>query len=189
MQPNIFTRIQLVQGDITRQQIAAIVNAANSDLLGGGGVDGTIHRAGGPAILDECRLLWASSEYMDGLPTGEAVITTSGRLPAAHVVHTVGPGWHGGHEGEPELLARCYRNSLHLAAEHQLASVAFSGISTGIYGYPKPEAAAIAVRQWLAAHGFPATVIFVAFDEEGWLNVTPTFSWSTVRAIVQRLSN
>ena len=119
MQPNIFTRIQLVQGDITRQQIAAIVNAANSDLLGGGGVDGTIHRAGGPAILDECRLLRASSEYMDGLPTGEAVITTSGRLPAAHVVHTVGPVWHGGREGEPELLARCYRNSLHLAAEHQ----------------------------------------------------------------------
>jgi len=119
MQPNIFTRIQLVQGDITRQQIAAIVNAANSDLLGGGGVDGTIHRAGGPAILDECRLLRASFEYMDGLPAGEAVITTGGRLPAAHVVHTVGPVWHGGHEGEPELLARCYRNSLHLAAGHQ----------------------------------------------------------------------
>ena len=186
MQPNIFTRIQLVQGDITRQQITAIVNAANSGLLSGGGVDGAIHRAGGPQILAECRQIRARQ---GGCKTGEAVITIGGRLPAAHVVHTVGPVWHGGHEGEPELLARCYRNSLHLAAEHQLASVAFSGINMGIYGYPKPKAAAIAVRQWLAAHGFPATVIFVAFDEKGWLNVTPTFSWSTVRAIVQRLSN
>ena len=178
-----------MQGDIARRQFRlAIVNAANSGLLSGGGVDGAIHRAGGPAILEECRLLRASLEYKAGLPTGEAFITTGGWLPTAHVIHTVGPVWHSGHEGEPELLARCYRNSLHLASEHQLASVAFPGISTGIYGYPKPKAAAIAVRQWLAAHGFPATVIFVAFDEEGWLNVTPTFSWSAVRAIVQRLS-
>ena len=176
-----------MQGDITRQQFRlAIVNAANSGLLSGGGVDGAIHRAGGPQILAECRQIRARQ---GGCKTGEAVITIGGRLPAAHVIHTVGPVWHGGHGGEPELLARCYRNSLHLAAEHQLASVAFSGISMGIYGYPKPKAAAIAVRQWLAAHGFPATVIFVAFDEEGWLNVTPTFSWSAVRAIVQRLSN
>ena len=190
MHPHTSTRIQLVQGDMTRQQFRlAIVNAANSGLLSGGGVDGAIHRAGGPAILEECRLLRASLEYKAGLPTGEAVITTDGRLPAAHVIHTVGPVWHGGHEGKPELLARCYRNSLRLAAEHQLPSVAFPGISTGIYGYPKPEAAAIAVRQWLAAHGFPAMVIFVAFDEEGWRNVTPTFSWSAIRAIVQRLSN
>ena len=147
MQPNVSSRVQLVQGDITRQDVAAIVNAANSGLLGGGGVDGAIHRAGGPAILEECRLLRASNEYKNGLPAGEAVITSGGWLPAAHVIHTVGPVWNGGHEGEPELLARCYRNSLQLAAGHQLASVAFPGISTGIYGYPKPEAAAIAVRQ------------------------------------------
>ena len=133
MQPHTSTRIQLVQGDITRQQVATIMKAANSGLLSGGGVDGAIHHAGGPAILEECRLLRASLKYKAGLPTGEAVITTSGRLPAAHVIHTMGPVWHSGHGGEPKLLARCYRNSLHLAAEHQLASVAFSGISTGIY--------------------------------------------------------
>ncbi|WP_310391978.1 O-acetyl-ADP-ribose deacetylase [Hymenobacter sp.] len=159
-------RIQVVQGDITRQQVSAIVNAANSSLLGGGGVDGAIHRAGGPAILEACRRIRARQ---GGCKTGEAVITTGGRLPAAHVIHTVGPVWSGGHRGEPELLANCYRNSLRLAAEHQLASVAFPGISTGIYGYPKKEAAAIAVReaqQWLAANEWPQQVVFVAFDEE-----------------------
>lgn len=166
MQPTLPSRIELVQGDITRQAVAAIVNAANSSLLGGGGVDGAIHRAGGPAILEECRQIRARQ---GGCNTGQAVITTGGRLPAAHVIHTVGPVWNGGQRGEPELLASCYRNSLRLAAEHQLASVAFPGISTGIYGYPKKEAAAIAVRevqQWLAAHEFPETVVFVAFDEE-----------------------
>ncbi|MBF9236932.1 O-acetyl-ADP-ribose deacetylase [Hymenobacter sp. BT683] len=164
--PNATPRIQIVQGDITKQQAAAIVNAANSSLLGGGGVDGAIHRAGGPQILEECRAIRARQ---GGCKTGEAVITTGGRLPATHVIHTVGPVWNGGHRGEPELLASCYRNSLRLAAEHQLASVAFPGISTGIYGYPKKEAAAIAVRevqQWLASHEFPGTVVFVAFDEE-----------------------
>ena len=169
MPPTPAVRLQLVQGDITRQPVAAIVNAANSSLLGGGGVDGAIHRAGGPAVLEECRLIRASAEYNNGLPTGQAVITTGGRLPAAHVIHTVGPVWNDGQRGEPELLASCYRNSLRLAAEHRLASVAFPGISTGIYGYPKPEAAAIAVRevrQWLAAHEYPKTVVFVAFDEE-----------------------
>lgn len=167
--PSLSPRIHLVQGDITRQQVAAIVNAANASLLGGGGVDGAIHRAGGPAILAECRLLRESPDYRTGLPTGRAVITTGGQLPAAHVIHTVGPFWHGGHQGEPELLASCYRNSLRLAAEHQLASVAFPGISTGIYGYPKPAAAAIAVRevrQWLAAQAFPQQVVFVVFDED-----------------------
>ncbi|MDB5235925.1 MAG: RNase inhibitor [Hymenobacter sp.] len=162
-------RIQLVQGDITRQQVSAVVNAANSGLLGGGGVDGAIHRAGGPAILSECRLIREGPDYRNGLPTGEAVITTGGRLPAQHVIHTVGPVWHGGRQGEPELLANCYRNSLRLAAEHLLDSVAFPGISTGVYGYPKPEAAAIAVRevrQWLAANEFPGQVVLVAFDEE-----------------------
>ena len=159
-------RIQLVQGDITRQPVSAIVNAANSSLLGGGGVDGAIHRAGGPAILEACRAIRARQ---GGCKTGEAVITTGGRLLAAHVIHTVGPVWNGGHKGEPELLAKCYRNSLCLAGENKLESVAFPGISTGIYGYPKPEAAAVAVRevrQWLAAHEYPRTVVFVVFDEE-----------------------
>ena len=160
-------RVQLTQGDITHQQVTAIVNAANSSLLGGSGVDGAIHRAGGPAILEECRQIRARQ---GGCQTGEAVITTGGRLPAKHVIHTVGPVWNGGHKGEPELLANCYRNSLRLATEHQLESVAFPGISTGVYGYPKKEATAIAVRevqQWLAEHEFPKKVIFVAFDDEG----------------------
>ena len=159
-------RIQLVQGDITRQPVSAIVNAANSSLLGGGGVDGAIHRAGGPEILADCQKIRARQ---GGCKTGEAVITTGGRLPAGHVIHTVGPVWNGSHKGEPERLASCYRNSLRLAEENQLASVAFPGISTGIYGYPKPEATDVAVRevrQWLAAHEWPQTVVFVVFDEE-----------------------
>jgi O-acetyl-ADP-ribose deacetylase (regulator of RNase III) len=163
--PETSARIRLLQGDITHQSVAAIVNAANSSLLGGGGVDGAIHRAGGPQILEECRQIRARQ---GGCKVGEAVITTGGRLPAAYVIHTVGPVWNGGHKGEPELLASCYRNSLRLAAEKQLASVAFPGISTGIYGYPKQEAAAIAVRevrQWLGENEFPQTVVFVVFDE------------------------
>ncbi|GAC1378288.1 MAG: O-acetyl-ADP-ribose deacetylase [Hymenobacter sp.] len=158
-----------MHGDITRQAVAAVVNAANSSLLGGGGVDGAIHHAGGPALGAECRLLRESPEYKNGLPTGQAVITTGGCLPAAHVIHTVGPVWHGGQRGEPKLLANCYRNSLRLAAEHHLASVAFPGISTGIYGYPKKEATAIAVRavrDFLATSPWPERVIFVAFDHE-----------------------
>ena len=166
-------RIRLVQGDVTRQEVSAIVNAANSGLLGGGGVDGAIHRAGGPAILAECRLIRESPDYRNGLPPGEAVITTGGQLPAAHVIHTVGPVWHGGHRGEPGLLASCYRNSLRLAAEHRLDSLAFPGISTGIYGYPKREATAIAVqvvREFLAQNPLPRTVVFVVFDDDsrGW---------------------
>jgi O-acetyl-ADP-ribose deacetylase len=164
--PPLSARLQLVQGDITRQPVSAIVNAANSSLLGGGGVDGAIHRAGGPAILEACRAIRARQ---GGCKTGEAVITPGGRLPAGHVIHTVGPVWNGGHQGEPELLASCYRNSLRLAEKNQLASVAFPGISTGIYGYPKPEAAAVAVRevrQWLTVHEWPQTVVFVVFDEE-----------------------
>lgn len=162
----VSNRLQLTQGDITRQAVSAIVNAANSSLLGGGGVDGAIHRAGGPEILEECRAIRARQ---GGCKTGEAVITTGGRLPAAHVIHTVGPVWNGGHKGEPELLANCYRNSLRLAEEQQLERVAFSSISTGIYGYPKQEAAAIAVRevrQWLATHEWPRSVLFVVFDDE-----------------------
>lgn len=160
------TRLRVVQGDITKLATTAIVNAANSSLLGGGGVDGAIHRAGGPQILEECRQIRARQ---GGCKTGEAVITTGGRLPAQYVIHTVGPVWNGGQRGEPELLAACYRNSLRLAFERQLESVAFSSISTGVYGYPKPEAATIAVRevqQWLATHEWPKEVVLVAFDEE-----------------------
>jgi len=162
------SRLRLVQGDITRRQVAAIVNAANSSLLGGGGVDGAIHRAGGPQIVEACRKIRAQ-RYPEGLPTGEAVITTGGRLPAEYVIHTVGPVWNGGHRGEPEKLASCYRHSLQLAAENQLESLAFPGISTGIYGYPKKEAAAIAVRevrQFLRENEFPQVVEFVVFDDE-----------------------
>ena len=133
-------RVHVVVGDITKQDVEAIVNAANSSLLGGGGVDGAIHRAGGPEILEECREI-RRTRFPEGLPTGEAVITTGGKLPALYVIHTVGP-IHGEHRGdEAELLANCYHNSLTLAVEKNLASVAFPAISTGVYGYP-PEAAA-----------------------------------------------
>ena len=170
IQAHTFDRILLYQGDITKLDTAAIVNAANSSLLGGGGVDGAIHRAGGPEILEACRRLRAG-HYGRGLATGEAVITTGGRLPARYVIHTVGPVWNGGHKREPELLANCYRNSLRLAVEHQLESVAFPGISTGIYGYPKAEAAAIAIheiRAFLADNHLPETVVLVAFDAESY---------------------
>ncbi len=132
----------MVVGDITKQDVDAIVNAANSSLLGGGGVDGAIHRAGGPEILEECREI-RRTRFPEGLPTGEAVITTGGRLPALYVIHTVGPVY-GEHRGkEAELLANCYHNSLTLAVEKNLASIAFPAISTGIYGYPLAEAAAV----------------------------------------------
>ncbi|WP_151087593.1 O-acetyl-ADP-ribose deacetylase [Hymenobacter baengnokdamensis] len=160
------TRLRTEQADITKLATTAIVNAANSSLLGGGGVDGAIHRAGGPEILEECRKIRARQ---GGCKTGEAVITTGGRLPARYVIHTVGPVWNSGHKGEPELLANCYRNSLRIAAEHKLDSVGFPGISMGIYGYPKVAAAAIALRevqQWLAAHEWPKEVVLVAFDEQ-----------------------
>ena len=169
-QARSFGRILLYRGDITRLDTDAIVNAANSSLLGGGGVDGAIHRAGGPEILEACRKLRAS-HYGSGLATGEAVLTTAGRLPARYVIHTVGPVWNGGHLHEPELLTSCYRNSLQLAQENGVASVAFPGISTGIYGYPKQEATAIAVqeaRQFLEQHALPQEVVFVAFDEESY---------------------
>ncbi|MBJ6143598.1 O-acetyl-ADP-ribose deacetylase [Hymenobacter sp. BT559] len=159
-------RLRIVQGDITKLATTAIVNAANTSLLGGGGVDGAIHRAGGPQILEECRQIRARQ---GGCKVGEAVITSGGRLPASYVIHTVGPRWNGGHKGEPNLLANCYRNSLAIALERQLESVAFPGISTGIYHYPKQEAAALAVRevqQWLAAHEWPREVVLVAFDAE-----------------------
>ncbi len=144
-------RIAVVVADITRLNVDAIVNAANSSLLGGGGVDGAIHDAGGPAILAACREI-RRTEYPDGLPTGEAVITTAGDLPARHVIHTVGPIY-GRHEGrEAELLASCYLKSLQLAAEHSLTSIAFPAISTGAFGYPQAEAAQVSsetIRSYL----------------------------------------
>jgi O-acetyl-ADP-ribose deacetylase (regulator of RNase III) len=135
--------IELVEGDITRQQIDAIVNAANSSLMGGGGVDGAIHRAGGPGIIEECRKIAAAK---GPLPPGRAVHTTAGQLPAGFVIHTVGPVWHGGEQGEAETLASCYRESLTLADKLQLQNIAFPSISTGAYGYPVADAAAIALQ-------------------------------------------
>lgn len=132
-------RIEVVEGDLTKQKVDAIVNAANETLLGGGGVDGAIHRAGGPAILEECRKL-------NGCQTGDAKITTGGKLPARYVIHTVGPVYRDGRQGEPELLASCHRRSLEVALEHGLKTVAFPAISCGVYGYPIPDAARIATH-------------------------------------------
>jgi O-acetyl-ADP-ribose deacetylase (regulator of RNase III) len=136
-------RVLVLVGDITRLDVDAIVNAANSTLLGGGGVDGAIHDAGGPAILNECRKI-RETDYPEGLPTGEAVITTGGNLPAKYVIHTVGPIYGREPERQAELLAACYQNSLLLARRHQLSSIAFPSISTGAFGYPKIEAAKVA---------------------------------------------
>ena len=160
-------RVLVVIGDITRQDVTAIVNAANSTLLGGGGVDGAIHRAGGPEILKECREL-RNTTYPDGLPTGQAVITTGGNLPAKHVIHTVGPIYGREAKREAELLAACYQNSLLLALQHGVTSIAFPSISTGAFGYPKPEAAQIAsttIKQFLSADQQIAEVRLVFFQD------------------------
>lgn len=152
-------RIELLEGDITRCEVDAIVNAANSSLLGGGGVDGAIHRAGGPELLAECRTL-------GGCPTGQAKITRGYNLSAKYVIHTVGPVYHGGAGDEAELLACCYRESLKLAGEHQCQGIAFPAISCGVYGYPMEEAADIAcrtVRDYLQENELPKNVIFVLF--------------------------
>ncbi|MFD7695627.1 O-acetyl-ADP-ribose deacetylase [Streptomyces sp. NPDC059805] len=156
------TTIGLVQGDITREAADAIVNAANSSLLGGGGVDGAIHRRGGPEILAECRALRAS-RYGRGLPTGQAVATTAGKLPARWVIHTVGPVWSSG-EDRSGLLASCYRESLRVADELGARSVAFPAISTGIYGWPMDDGARIAVETVRAAETAVEEVRFVLFD-------------------------
>lgn len=160
--------ITIIQGDITKLSADAIVNAANTSLLGGGGVDGAIHRAGGPAILEECRQIRAKQ---GGCEVGQAVITTAGRLSAKYVIHTVGPVWNGGYNGEPELLASCYRNSLQLAIENGVHTIAFPNISTGIYRFPKPEAATIAIAtvQLFIAHDKSLKEIsFVCFDDENY---------------------
>lgn len=161
-------KIEVVKGDLTRQAVDAIVNAANSSLLGGGGVDGAIHRAGGPEILAACRAIRARQ---GSLHTGGAVITTGGRLAAKHVIHTVGPVYRDGQRGEPALLADCYRNSLHLAEEQGLRSVAFPNVSTGVYRFPKRAAAEIAiatVRAFATEAQSVALVRFVCFDEENY---------------------
>jgi O-acetyl-ADP-ribose deacetylase (regulator of RNase III) len=161
-------RVVALVGDITRQQVDAIVNAANSTLLGGAGVDGAIHRVGGPEILKECRKL-RLTRFPDGLPTGEAVLTTAGQLPARHVIHTVGPIY-GSHSGqEKKLLASCYQNCLLLASAESLSSIAFPAISTGAFGYPRTEAASVAsaaIEKFLIADATLQEVRLVFFHHE-----------------------
>jgi len=160
-------KLSIIQGDITKQDTDAIVNAANSSLMGGGGVDGAIHRAGGPAILEECKQIVARQGR---LPTGKAVMTTGGNLKARHVIHTAGPIWHGGDKGESELLASAYQESLKLAMENQLYSVSFPSISTGVYGYPVDKASRVAIEVVIASLRQGDTsvreVVFVLFDSQ-----------------------
>lgn len=163
-------KLEVLKGDITKIEVDAIVNAANSSLLGGGGVDGAIHRAGGPAILEACKTIRTKQGEC---PTGEAVITTGGNLPVTYVIHTVGPVWQGGQKQEEQLLFSCYQNSLALAETHQVTSIAFPNISTGVYGYPKDKAAQVAVdavKTYFEEHTSSQVkyVAFVCFDDENY---------------------
>jgi len=160
-------KIEVIKGDLTNMAVDAIVNAANSSLLGGGGVDGAIHRKGGKAILEECIKI---RNKQGGCPTGQAVITTGGNLPCRYVIHTVGPVWAGGTNNEADLLSSCYISSLNIAVEHSLKTIAFPNISTGIYRFPKDQAARIAIN---AVRNFPAAalfdrILFVCFDDENY---------------------
>jgi len=160
------TKLTLVQGDITMQETDAIANAANSSLMGGGGVDGAIHRAGGRQILDECMKI---REKQGGCDTGEAVITTGGKLSAKYVIHTVGPVWQGGDRDEPALLANCYRNSLKLAVENGIKTISFPSISTGVYGYPVEKASSTALEtvvEFLQNNDALNEVVFVLYDKQ-----------------------
>jgi O-acetyl-ADP-ribose deacetylase (regulator of RNase III) len=159
--------VQLIKGDITDVEADAIVNAANSSLMGGGGVDGAIHRKGGPKILQECKQI-RNTEWPEGLPTGQAVITSGGNLKAKYVIHTVGPIWTGGFHGESDLLKQAYKNSLKLAVTNELKTIAFPSISTGAYGYPLKEASVIAietVKDFLEKENKPEKVIFTLFSD------------------------
>jgi len=163
-------KIRIIRGDITEQETEAIVNAANSSLMGGGGVDGAIHRKGGPKILEECKRI-RRTQWPNGLPTGKAVITTGGNLKAKYVIHTVGPVWRGGKHGEAELLADAYRNSLKLAVSKGIRTISFPAISTGAYGYPMEEAAEVAlktVKDFLEAEDKLDEVVFVLFTESAY---------------------
>jgi len=170
-------RIQVIRGDITKIKVDAIVNAANSSLLGGGGVDGAIHRAGGPAILEDCKKIVARQGRCK---TGEAVITSAGNLPAKYVIHTVGPVWNRGNNDERIKLSNCYLNSLRIAVEHNLKTIAFPNISTGVYRFPKKEAAQISVsciQKFILNNSAIEQVLIVCFDEENYQYVSNQLSF------------